>query len=187
MGRSAVLEKHENYLMKFLKKYFINDKTVLDSLKNHKVIFQNLFHDIGHKQNLKTGTQVQDALISLIPDKFLPRNKELSFISYLRLYVVKFKKIDYEEFIEFVNQMFGEYLFDPPEAEFSYDYFDAIKTFKRDYPIDKPNAQAEWRAFFEFRFWKSSNVFFNNFYEDITVSMNFSQWSFLYQYHFTSI
>jgi hypothetical protein len=109
-----------------------------------------------------------------------------SYLRIMREYKIRDEILNYNRFLRFIREMYRPAF----GKESNHTYVKAVKRYWEEVGKDRKNATAEWRAYFEFRFFISLKRFFKNNYYRIdekkntinrppSVSVNFIPWSFI--------
>jgi hypothetical protein len=126
---STIVERHKQYLEQFIAKAQSFDYQFLS----------------GTLEKMKKPDFSPD-VINTYHQQLLVENQQTSYIRAIRTYLEKKLELSYDESILVIIEIFR------PLFEEGYSYTDFIYRFNRDKEVDLVNARAEWRAYFEYRF-----------------------------------
>ncbi|MEZ4965888.1 MAG: hypothetical protein R2791_11660 [Saprospiraceae bacterium] len=156
---TKIIEKHCKYLNKFI------DQLNKGTLKAPENIAKKL---LSFKLSVEKIDQHYSFLNEARRDS---GNAEISYIHALRDLLQNAIKLHYRDALFVISEVFSPL--------FNYTYTKAVKNFLTDKLIDRINAQAEWRAFFEYRFLYPIESFAKRHLESHWLTCNFNLFSFL--------
>ena len=190
MKNASIQEKHEEFLKNYLKYYIQNGVNLPKEIEPYRNQLQKL-HDLCKDNSEEVS--IKELLIDKLADAIGKANKERfkkeskearSFLRIFRSYLENIGGIRYDNCIEIVSHIFETNLYNPRHGGGRFDYLEAVKILQEDLQFYAGSgfldALAEWRTFFEYRFRQPIKDFFQDSFENIRLTINFSPWSFLY-------
>lgn len=153
---TSIVERHQEYLKQFIAKIQDSRNQALRAVmaKINKPAFSVKAVNKHYQQFKDKGINV-------------------SYIRAIRSYLESHFGLSYDESILVIIEVFR------PLFEEGYSYTDFIYRFNRDKKLDEVNARAEWRAYFEFRFFYELTEYLKHSYTKYWLSINFNLYSFI--------